>query len=122
MIFLGTYQFSSPESAPLGTPLGRIKANDPDVGENAEIEYSISNGDGSDVFDIITDKDTQEGIITVKKVYFSSLSLIILSTPGVTVIFSFSRGRGGEGLTRGSAAKKLPYKFCSLFSAGVCYS
>ncbi|NXY42371.1 CADH9 protein, partial [Ceuthmochares aereus] len=62
-----TYQFSSPESAPPGTPLGRIKANDPDVGENAEIEYSISNGDGSDVFDIITDKDTQEGIITVKK-------------------------------------------------------
>ncbi|NWX50168.1 CADH9 protein, partial [Steatornis caripensis] len=62
-----TYQFKSPESAPPGTPLGRIKANDPDVGENAEIEYSISNGDGSDVFDIITDKDTQEGIITVKK-------------------------------------------------------
>ncbi|KFU89937.1 Cadherin-9 [Chaetura pelagica] len=62
-----TYQFSSPESAPPGTPLGRIKANDPDVGENAEIEYSISNGDGSDMFDIITDKDTQEGIIIVKK-------------------------------------------------------
>ncbi|XP_074842052.1 cadherin-9 isoform X1 [Carettochelys insculpta] len=62
-----TYQFSSPESAPLGTALGRIKANDLDVGENAEIEYSISNGDGSDTFDIITDKDTQEGIITIKK-------------------------------------------------------
>ncbi|XP_065486220.1 cadherin-9 isoform X2 [Caloenas nicobarica] len=62
-----TYQFSSPESAPPGTPLGRIKANDPDVGENAETEYSISNGDGSDMFDIVTDKDTQEGIITVKK-------------------------------------------------------
>ncbi|NXX14549.1 CADH9 protein, partial [Podargus strigoides] len=61
------YQFSSPESAPPGTPLGRIKANDPDVGENAEMEYSISNGDGSDMFDIVTDKDTQEGIITVKK-------------------------------------------------------
>ncbi|XP_010185423.1 PREDICTED: cadherin-9-like [Mesitornis unicolor] len=62
-----TYQFSSPESALPGTPLGRIKANDPDVGENAETEYSISNGDGSDMFDIITDKNTQEGIITVKK-------------------------------------------------------
>ncbi|NXX77024.1 CADH9 protein, partial [Urocolius indicus] len=62
-----TYQFSSPESASPGTPLGRIKANDPDVGENAEIEYNISNGDGSDMFDIITDKDSQEGIITVKK-------------------------------------------------------
>ncbi|NXK41261.1 CADH9 protein, partial [Piprites chloris] len=62
-----TYQFSSPESAPPGTPLGRIKANDPDVGENAEIEYSISSGDGSDMFDIVTDKDTQEGIVTVKK-------------------------------------------------------
>nr|XP_028593755.1 cadherin-9-like isoform X2 [Podarcis muralis] len=62
-----TYQFSSLESAPLGSSLGRIKANDPDMGENAEIEYSIAPGDGSDVFDIITDKDTQEGIITVKK-------------------------------------------------------
>lgn len=44
------------------------------MGENAEIEYSISKGEGSDMFDIITDKDTQEGIITIKKVYFSSLS------------------------------------------------
>ncbi|XP_031216098.1 cadherin-9 isoform X2 [Mastomys coucha] len=63
----GTYQFNSLESAPLGTHLGRIKANDPDTGENAELEYSISEGEGSDMFDVITDKDTQEGIITVKQ-------------------------------------------------------
>uniref|UniRef100_A0A8I3WCM1 Cadherin 9 n=1 Tax=Callithrix jacchus TaxID=9483 RepID=A0A8I3WCM1_CALJA len=62
-----TYQFNSPESVPLGTHLGRIKANDPDVGQNAEMEYSIAEGDGADMFDVITDKDTQEGIITVKQ-------------------------------------------------------
>uniref|UniRef100_A0A8C9QD22 Cadherin 9 n=1 Tax=Spermophilus dauricus TaxID=99837 RepID=A0A8C9QD22_SPEDA len=67
-----TYQFSSPESAPLGTHLGRIKANDPDLGENAEVEYSIAEGEGADMFDVITDKDTQEGIITVKQVSFCS--------------------------------------------------
>ncbi|XP_039381594.1 cadherin-9-like [Mauremys reevesii] len=67
-----TYQFSSPESASLGTPLGRIKANDLDVGENAATEYGISNGDGSDMFDIITDEDTQEGIITIKKIFCGS--------------------------------------------------
>ncbi|XP_024059238.1 cadherin-6 isoform X5 [Terrapene carolina triunguis] len=59
--------FKTPESAPPESPIGRIKANDADVGENAEIEYSITEGDGSDMFGVITDKDTQEGIITVKK-------------------------------------------------------
>lgn len=77
--FPGTYQFSSLESAPLGTSLGRIKANDPDVGENAAIEYSIAAGDGSDMFDIVTDKDTQEGILTIKKVYFPLCLLLDLA-------------------------------------------
>lgn len=54
---------------PPDSPVGRIKANDADVDENAEIEYSITEGDGYDTFGITTDKDTQEGIITVKKVY-----------------------------------------------------
>jgi hypothetical protein len=76
MVYLaGTYQFNSLESAPLGTHLGRIKANDPDMGENAELEYSIAEGEGSDMFDVITDKDTQEGIITVKQVSFACLSI-----------------------------------------------
>lgn len=38
------------------------------MGENAEIEYSITDGEGQDMFDVITDQETQEGIITVKKV------------------------------------------------------
>ncbi|XP_027724719.1 cadherin-6 isoform X2 [Vombatus ursinus] len=63
----GTYQFKTPESALPGTPIGRIKAIDADIGENAEIEYSITDGEGLDMFDVITDQETQEGIITVKK-------------------------------------------------------
>uniref|UniRef100_A0A8I5N4T2 Cadherin-6 n=1 Tax=Papio anubis TaxID=9555 RepID=A0A8I5N4T2_PAPAN len=63
----GTYQFKTPESSPPGTPIGRIKASDADVGENAEIEYSITDGEGLDMFDVITDQETQEGIITIKK-------------------------------------------------------
>lgn len=66
---VGTYQFRAPESMPSDSPIGRIKANDADVDENAEIEYSITEGDGYDMFGITTDKDTQEGIITVKKVH-----------------------------------------------------
>ncbi|KAK2496833.1 hypothetical protein MC885_015264, partial [Smutsia gigantea] len=55
------------ESAPVGTAIGSVKATDADTGKNAEVEYRIIDGDGTDMFDIITEKDTQEGIITVKK-------------------------------------------------------
>uniref|UniRef100_A0A9L0RCN2 T2-cadherin n=1 Tax=Equus caballus TaxID=9796 RepID=A0A9L0RCN2_HORSE len=55
------------ESSPVGTAIGSVKATDADTGKNAEVEYRIIDGDGTDMFDIITDKDTQEGIITVKK-------------------------------------------------------
>ncbi|RXM31086.1 hypothetical protein EOD39_7285 [Acipenser ruthenus] len=63
----GTYQFSTPESTEVGSPVGRIKANDADVDENAEVKYNIIGGDGVDMFDIMTDKDIQEGVITVKR-------------------------------------------------------
>uniref|UniRef100_A0A8C9G3R5 Cadherin-6 n=1 Tax=Pavo cristatus TaxID=9049 RepID=A0A8C9G3R5_PAVCR len=76
---VGTYQFRAPESTPPDSPIGRIKANDADVDENAEIEYSITEGDGYDMFGITTDKDTQEGIITVKKALdFENKNLYIL--------------------------------------------
>ncbi|KAM6224382.1 cadherin-10 [Rhynchocyon petersi] len=55
------------ESSPVGTAIGSVKATDADTGINAEVEYRIIDGDGTDMFDIITEKDTQEGIITVKK-------------------------------------------------------
>lgn len=45
-----------------------MKASDADVGENAAVAYSLTEGEGLDMFDVITDQETQEGIITVKKV------------------------------------------------------
>lgn len=62
------------ESSPVGTAIGSVKTTDADIGKNAEVEFRIIDGDGTDMFDIITEKDTQEGIITVKKV--PSLHLI----------------------------------------------
>ena len=64
----GIYQFSVPESMRAGTPVGRIRATDKDIGSNAEMDYTVVSGDGIDMFDISTDKDTQEGVITVVKV------------------------------------------------------
>ncbi|XP_067460926.1 cadherin-6-like isoform X1 [Thunnus thynnus] len=61
------YQFRVPESSKSGTQVGRITATDRDIGKNAEMYFTIVSGDGMDMFDISTDKDTQEGIITVSK-------------------------------------------------------
>ncbi|XP_009643971.2 cadherin-10 [Egretta garzetta] len=62
-----TIHLRIPESSPVGTAIGSIKATDADTGKNAEVEYRIIDGDGTDMFDIVTQKDTQEGIITVRK-------------------------------------------------------
>ena len=64
----GLYQMSVPEAAPVGSVVGRIWAKDRDIGVNAEMKYSIIDGDGRDTFDISTDPTNLFGIITVKKV------------------------------------------------------
>ncbi|XP_076014293.1 cadherin-20-like [Genypterus blacodes] len=61
------YQMSTPESAPVGSVVGRLWAKDRDIGPNAEMKYSIIDGDGRDTFDISTDPTNLFGIITVKK-------------------------------------------------------
>ncbi|XP_075682866.1 cadherin-12 [Rhinoderma darwinii] len=61
------FHLKVPESSQVGSPIGRIRAVDPDFGRNAEIEYNIVPGDGGNLFDIITDNDTQEGILILKK-------------------------------------------------------
>uniref|UniRef100_A0A8C0H967 Cadherin 10 n=1 Tax=Chelonoidis abingdonii TaxID=106734 RepID=A0A8C0H967_CHEAB len=62
-----TIHLRIPETSPVGTAIGSVKATDADTGKNAEMEYRIVDGDGTDMFDIVTQKDTQEGIITVHK-------------------------------------------------------
>ncbi|XP_034851986.1 cadherin-19 isoform X1 [Mirounga leonina] len=59
------YRLTVSESAPAGTSIGKIMAYDNDIGENAEMDYSIE--DDSQTFDIITNNETQEGIVILKK-------------------------------------------------------
>ncbi|XP_058429838.1 cadherin-20 isoform X2 [Marmota monax] len=61
------YQMSVLESAPISSTVGRVFAKDLDEGINAEMKYTIVDGDGADAFDINTDPNFQVGIITVKK-------------------------------------------------------
>lgn len=67
------YQLYVPESAQVGKAVGKIKANDEDLGVNADIRYSIINSEGANIFSISTDRDTREGIISLKKVRRCSL-------------------------------------------------
>ncbi|XP_044149262.1 cadherin-18 isoform X1 [Bufo gargarizans] len=76
------YQLYVPESAQVGSAVGKIKANDADIGLNADIRYSIVNGDG--VFTISTDKETREGILLLKKpLNYEKKKLYSLNIEGV---------------------------------------
>ncbi|KAJ0059971.1 hypothetical protein NL108_016985 [Boleophthalmus pectinirostris] len=88
------YQMSAPESAPLGTAVGRIWARDRDVGVNAHMSYSIVDGDGRDTFDISTDPSKAFGIITVKRpLDFESKRSYTLKVQGANT----ERGPGHSG-------------------------
>ncbi|XP_041752095.2 cadherin-18 [Coregonus clupeaformis] len=60
------YQLYVPESAQIGKAVGKIKANDKDLGVNAEMRYSITNAEGTAMFSITTDTDQKEGIISLR--------------------------------------------------------
>ncbi|XP_069816342.1 cadherin-10 [Dendropsophus ebraccatus] len=62
-----TYHLSVSESSPTGTVVGHIKAIDADIGRNAEVRYRIMDGDEMNMFDITTEKVTQEGVVTIRK-------------------------------------------------------
>lgn len=52
----------------LGTAIGRVKANDQDIGKNAQSSYDIIDGDGTELFEITSDAQAQDGIIRLRKV------------------------------------------------------
>jgi len=62
------YQFSIVETAPVGTTIGRVKAEDSDVGENTDMTYRVKDEEGVEMFKVTTDSNTQEAVITVQKV------------------------------------------------------
>uniref|UniRef100_G1T4S0 Cadherin 24 n=1 Tax=Oryctolagus cuniculus TaxID=9986 RepID=G1T4S0_RABIT len=61
------YQFSVVETAGPGTLVGRLQAQDPDLGDNALMAYSILDGEGSEAFSISTDPQGRDGLLTVRK-------------------------------------------------------
>lgn len=56
------------ETAGPGTLVGRLRAQDPDLGDNALMAYSILDGEGSEAFSISTDSQGRDGLLTVRKV------------------------------------------------------
>ncbi|XP_024861254.1 cadherin-10-like [Kryptolebias marmoratus] len=62
------YEFRVPESNELGSAVGVIRAVDADIGPNAEMDYRIIGSDGPGMFDITTNRSTQEGVIVLRKV------------------------------------------------------
>lgn len=68
LLLSGVYQMSISEAAVPGEEVGRVKAKDPDIGENGLVTYNIVDGDGAEMFEITTDYETQEGVVKLKKV------------------------------------------------------
>lgn len=67
-LFAALYEFRVPESLEPGSVVGVVRALDADIGENAEMDYRIISSDGPGMFDITTNKSTQDGVIVLRKV------------------------------------------------------
>ncbi|MGH0170184.1 UNVERIFIED_CONTAM: hypothetical protein FKN15_067079 [Acipenser sinensis] len=59
------YSFAVSELSLPGAQVGRLSALDPDVGENAALEYSILDGDGGGAFNLTTQEE--EGVLTLNQ-------------------------------------------------------
>ncbi|KAK7901807.1 hypothetical protein WMY93_018576 [Mugilogobius chulae] len=61
------YPMSVSEERVPGEEVGRLKAKDPDLGDNGLVTYSLLDGDGMGVFELSTDSETREAVIKLKK-------------------------------------------------------
>ncbi|KAF0021677.1 hypothetical protein F2P81_026070 [Scophthalmus maximus] len=73
LIYKSLYEFRVPETTELGHAVGAIRALDGDIGENAEMDYRIIGSDGPGVFDVATNRSTQEGVIVLRKGEFNNV-------------------------------------------------
>lgn len=64
--FAGAWSFSVSELAAPGVEVGRLAASDPDLGENALLEFTIMDGEEAEIFNL-TRKD-KEAVIVLSKV------------------------------------------------------
>lgn len=64
------YQFSMVETAPVGTLVGRVRAEDADVGENTDMAYQIKEEEAGALgpFRVATDSNTQEALVSLQQV------------------------------------------------------
>ncbi|XP_073461658.1 cadherin-8 [Aquarana catesbeiana] len=83
---MSQYQFVVPEDIAIGDSVGRVKTNDRDIGENAKSSFDIIDGDGKDMFEIVTDSQTQDGVIRLRKpLDFESKKFYTLKVEAVNV-------------------------------------
>ncbi|XP_061463314.1 cadherin-19-like [Rhineura floridana] len=77
------YEMYVSEAAPVGTILGKIMADDSDIGENAAMDYVIE-GDTPLVVRIVTNNETQEGtVILNKRVDYENQRIYIIKVKGI---------------------------------------
>ncbi|KAM9301669.1 cadherin-8 [Gastrophryne carolinensis] len=83
---MSQYQFVVPEDLAIGDSVGRIRANDRDIGDNAKSAFDFIDGDGKDMFEVVTDSQTQDGIVRLKKpLDFESKRSYVLKVEAVNV-------------------------------------
>uniref|UniRef100_A0A3B5M5K5 Cadherin domain-containing protein n=1 Tax=Xiphophorus couchianus TaxID=32473 RepID=A0A3B5M5K5_9TELE len=61
------YTMSVSEDKVAGEEVGRLKAKDPDMGDNGLVNYRLIDGDGMSTFELSTNSETREAVIKLKK-------------------------------------------------------